>query len=65
MSVREDLFVETFILLLVSHCSNVWMQCCSCVAAVSCLGCCESIARSSACDMEWVFGGGGRWECRA
>ena len=25
MSVREDLFVETFILLLVSHCSSVWM----------------------------------------
>ena len=25
MSVREDLFEETFILLLVNHCSNVWM----------------------------------------
>ena len=49
---RENLFVETFILLLVSHCSNVWMYSCSCVAVVSCFGCCESIVRSSAHDME-------------
>ena len=28
----------------------------NCVAAASCFGCCESIARSSAYDMERVFG---------
>ena len=56
MSVREDLFEETFLLLLVSQCSSVWMLSCSCVAAVSYFGCCESTVRSSAYDMEWVFG---------
>ena len=79
----EDLFVETFILLLVRHWSNVWMQSCSVdaiclwrpsfycwwatVLMCGCnlvavwqrsrvLGCCESIVRSYAYDIEWVFG---------
>ncbi len=48
ISVRDDLFVETFILFVVSQFSSVCVYSCSCVAAVSYLGCCESIVRSSA-----------------
>ena len=40
---------------------NVWMQSCSCVAAVSCLGCCENM--SSAYDMECLVGWGVGMSC--
>lgn len=48
MSVREDLSVETFILLLCSQFSNAFMYICNCVAAVSYLGFCEVMVMSSA-----------------
>ena len=54
-SVSEDLFVETLSLLLVSQCSNSCIYCCSCVAAVSYLGCCEMMVMSSAYVITCVF----------
>ena len=48
MRVTDDLFAETLSLFCTSHCSRSVMYCCMCVAAVSCLGCCEIMVMSSA-----------------
>lgn len=60
ISVREDLFGETFILFEVSQSSRVCMYCCRLAAAVLYCGCCVLIVRSSAYDIRCVFGSVGR-----
>ena len=50
--VMVDLSAETLSLLCASQDSSWFMYCCRCVAAVSCLGCCEMIVMSSAYVME-------------
>ena len=44
----EDLFAETFNLLVFSQFSNEYRYVCKLLAAVSCLGCCEMMVTSSA-----------------
>ena len=60
ISVRDDLFGETFILFEVSQSSRVCMYCCRLAAAVWYCGCCVLTVRSSAYDIRCVFGSVGR-----
>ena len=56
MSVREDLFGETFSLFEVRQSFKMCMYCCRLAAAVWNFGCCDLTVRSSAYDIRCVFG---------